>query len=164
MMRGSIERVRTSLQIEEGIDLHITSWIVQRIGWSIMFGVLLAAALGVFGNGVLSEARVSANGASLSYERFCRYENNTALELEAPDKSGSLIVRFNPEFSSVFKVEEINPEPTGQKIQDGARVDFFQVQGHGHITYYVSPRAQGSTHYEMQVNGTSFQLTQYVYP
>jgi hypothetical protein len=164
MMRDSIERVRTSLQIEEGIDLHITSWIVQRIGWGLMFGLLLAAALGFFGNGILSETSVSVDGASLSYERFCRYENSTALEIEAPDRSGSLIVRFNPEFSNVFKVEQINPEPSGQKILDGNRVDIFHVHGRGHITYYLSARTQGSTNYEMLVNGTMFRLAQYVYP
>lgn len=163
-MKDSVERVQTTLQIEEDIDLHITSWSMQRIGWCMMLAILVSAALGLFGNGVLSEKKLSVNGASISYERFSRYENNTALEIEASDLNGATSVRFDPEFARSFKVEKINPEPSGQKIQGGARIDSFRVEGRGQITYFISPRQRGRRTYGLQVNDSEFRVTQYVYP
>jgi hypothetical protein len=163
-MRHSVERVKTSLQIDEDIDLHIRSWVGQRIGWALMFALLISAALGLFGNGALSEMKVSSNGAFLSYERFSRYESNTALEIEASGMGGSISVRLDPEFSRSFKVEKINPEPSGQSIQDGTRIDSFMVGGRGHITYFISPRTRGRSTYTMRVNDSEFRLTQYIYP
>ena len=163
-MRDSVERVHTSLQIDEDIDLHIRSWIGQRIGWALMFALLASAGLGLFGNGIVSEMNLSVNGTSVSYERFSRFESNTALEIETSDINGSISVRLDPEFARSFKVERINPEPSGEKLQDGTLIDSFTVEGRGHVTYFISPRAQGRTTYTLQVNESEFQLTQYIYP
>jgi hypothetical protein len=163
-MKHSVERIRTSLQIEEDIDLHIRSWIIQRIGWGLMLIFLVLAALGLFGNGFLSEQHVSADGASLTYERFSRYENNTALEIETSARRKSISIHFDPGFAQTFKVEKINPAPSGQKIQDGVRIDSFAVEGRAHITYFLSPRIYGDAAYVLQVNESRFQLAQYIYP
>ena len=69
-MKGKVERIQTSLQIDEDIDLHIKSWWWQRVGWGFMLSFLLLAISGLFGNGVLSERTLGKGSTSLTYDRL----------------------------------------------------------------------------------------------
>ena len=80
-MDQEIEKVKTSLEIDEDIDLHLKGWIAQRIGWVSMLAFLIASALGVFGTGVLSAVTSKKEAKTLIFERFNRYENEGNLQL-----------------------------------------------------------------------------------
>lgn len=163
-MKEEIERIKTSLEIDEDIDLHIKSWTVQRIGWAFMLAVIVLALLGLFGNGVLSERNIVADSTTLIYERFARYENNTPIEVEALNAAGSLTVKFSPAFGEWFKVEQINPEPVEQRVDDGSTVYTFKSGGKAHATFYVSPRKQGQLEYSVRVNAHDFHPATFIYP
>lgn len=163
-MNKKIERIKTSLQIDEDIDLHVTSWVIQRVGWGLMLVVIALAMLGLFGNGVLSEKQVVADDASLRYERFARYESNTSIEVKAMNPPGSLVVAFSAAFARSFKVEQINPEPAEQKIESGSTVYVFKTRGTGEATFFVSPRRRGYVKYDVRVNDTAFHPVSLIYP
>lgn len=64
------------LQISEDMEFQRRSWIVQRTGWAIFALVILLAALGVSGDGMLSSARAGQEdgGLWLEFPRFGRFE------------------------------------------------------------------------------------------
>ena len=64
------------LQIDEDMEFQRRSWIVQRIGWAIFALVILLAALGLFGDGILSDTKAGQEEGALwlEYPRFERFE------------------------------------------------------------------------------------------
>jgi hypothetical protein len=76
------------LQIDEDPDAQRRHWIAERVGWTVITLVILAALLGLFGSGWLSEASVGTpEGAlRLEYSRFGRFLAPTTLRLHlGPD-------------------------------------------------------------------------------
>ena len=164
LMNKAIERIKTSLEIEEDINLHITGWIVQRIGWFLMLVFLLSAALGLFGNGVLSHKRITTSGVTLQYEKFTRFENDTEIEIQADSQNGFIEVALSDQFTRHFKIDRIIPEPGDQKIIQRAKVFVFPAAGKGEITFFVMAREKGRLHTAISINGIDFQYTNFIYP
>jgi hypothetical protein len=163
-MEEKIERIKTSLDIEEGLDLHLRSWAIQRIGWGLIFVVIAFALLGLFGNGVLSEMTLHAGGVSLRYERFIRFENDTPIEVTVSGSNDNMTVAFSHDFAEAFKVENINPEPAGQRLENGSMVYLFKTEGTGQATFFVSARRRGDVEYDVRVNATELHVGSLIYP
>jgi hypothetical protein len=79
------------LPVEDEISLHRKGWIVQRIGWVLMFGFLIAALLGLFGEGPLSSKKLQAGNVSVQYERFGRYEHGMEIRLQSTGENISTV-------------------------------------------------------------------------
>src|SRR5687768_8105632 len=78
--QNKIERVKHTMELDDKIDLQIRGWKVQRIGWVVILALMLAAALGVFGEGVISKKQVDLGNAQVTYDRFFRYEAQMKLQ------------------------------------------------------------------------------------
>jgi hypothetical protein len=163
-MKNRPERVQTSLQINEDIDFHSKGWIIQRVGWALMFIFILCAALGLFGNGVLSHRNVTKDGTTVFYERFGRHQSNTRVEIDANGRNGKIEVVLSGNFTESYKIERIVPEAAEQKIQHGSKVYVFTAEGQGHVTFFVNALKQGTITSTVAVNGTGFNLESYIYP
>lgn len=77
------------LDLREDLGLQRRIWIVERIAWVLMGGVLVFALFGGFGDGLLSDARARAPGGTfeLAYERLTRHEVPTRLTFRlAPEE------------------------------------------------------------------------------
>lgn len=163
-MAEKVERVKTSLQINEDIDLHVTGWVVQRIGWAVMLTILILSALGLFGNGVLSDRKVAKKGISVAYQRFCRYETETEMEITAQAAGRMIEVILPAAFVEMYNIKSVQPEPETQRIKNGSAVYAFGAEGTGRITIFLSPRKQGDVHPVITVNDTDFELSAFIYP
>jgi hypothetical protein len=163
-MLEKIERVKTSLQIQEDIDLHIRGWIFQRIGWLLMLMILISSVLGLFGNGLFSEKLIIRNGSSLTFEQFARRDNETEIEILVPHSSGKIQVALSPAFTEIFKVEHIAPEPREQMLKNGFTVYEFAAEANAQLTFFLTTRKAGRIHSTVQVNDTEFELKQFIYP
>src|SRR5688500_14447045 len=124
-MTERVERVKTSLEIEEDLNLHIKGWILQRAGWGFMLLILISAVLGLFGNGILSENVIIKEGSSVLFERFTRRNNEAEMEIISQHSSGIIEVCLSPRFTESFKVENIIPEPKDQMVKNGLTVYEF---------------------------------------
>ena len=164
VMNKKIERVKTALQIDDNINLHITGWILQRIGWGLMFIFLVCAALGLFGQGVLSRAQISHAGITIKYERFFRREAKMELEIISTRSMNGLQVVLPPDFTRNFEVEGILPQPAEQKISEGSVVMSFAAQGAGEIAFFLKPRQAGNSTATIKINETDFKISQFIYP
>lgn len=163
-MRTKIERIKTSLQIDEDIDLHILGWLLQRIGWCIMLAFLLCASLGLFGSGVFSEKSVTREGASVKYERFTRYQSDREVKIRSKSRRGNIEVELPDAFTRNFKIEDMMPEPRQQKILNGSSIYTFSAEGDGEVTFFVSARERGSVKTAVLVNGIEYSFQTYIYP
>lgn len=160
----AIERVKTSLQIDEDLELHVKGWIFQRIGWALMLLFLILAALGVFGDGMLSGKILTSAGTSVLFEEYLRRDNDTEVEILAPYKDGRLLVVFSPVFTESFKVDRIVPRPAEERTTNGSTVYAFAGEKLGKLTLFLTARKAGRTRITVQVNGIDFEMKQYVYP
>ena len=63
--KGTVEVVKTELQIEEDIRLQEKGWRFQRWGWAFIFSMVILAALGLFGDGIISKRTEKIGGAEV---------------------------------------------------------------------------------------------------
>jgi len=71
------------LDINQDLAFQRRSWSLQRIGWGLIALVLIAALLGLFGHGPLSEATTDDPSLPirLAYERFGRFGSPLVLRI-----------------------------------------------------------------------------------
>jgi hypothetical protein len=111
------------LELEQDLAFQRREWFVQRAGWWGLSLFVLAAALGLFGNGLLSHARAGEQGASLwvEYERFVRVGAMDRLLVHLgpkPADADTREVRFNRAYFEDLRVERITPEPERTLVGD----------------------------------------------
>ncbi len=62
-----VERVKTELEIEEHLSMQERGWRVQTIGMYFIFAMVVAAAAGLYGDGVISKKRVTKNATVIEH-------------------------------------------------------------------------------------------------
>lgn len=137
-MAGS--RQDAGLEMDDEMEFQQRSWKVQRVSWLVMLLVVVAAALGLFGNGPLANATAGSKGSPLyiEYSRFVRQYAPQALAIEVsgagitPDSTAD--VWLDRHWLAANDITSITPEPQ-TSWNDGDR------------TYYrfrMAPDARGS--------------------
>jgi hypothetical protein len=106
----------------------------QRVGWAVLALIVLAALVGLFGPGPLSQvSRRDASGLlQVEYERFARYAGDTSVELQVlpvPDQPGTALVWISSEYLSSMQVQQVQPEPDTWTGVGGGVVLAFPVSG-----------------------------------
>lgn len=163
--KDSIEIVKTDLEIDEELEAHKRGWSAQKAGLVLIFGLLLLAAAGVFGNGPASKTRITKEQITIESERFYRHGARMELKIHVVDaKADGVTVTFPNEYLQKFRVESILPEPKENKSTDGEVSYTFQGNGKMDITFHLSPGTQGTITGEVFVNEKPFQLKTFVYP
>lgn len=110
------------LDLEEDLTLQRREWRWQRVGWVVLFGIVGAALLGVFGDGPLSYAQAvsGVNGPagapvlSVDYQRFTRAGKSTRIAIRLAGHSpqdGDLELEVERTFYDHAQIERITPEP-----------------------------------------------------
>jgi hypothetical protein len=163
--REGVEKVRTDLEIDEQLPRQIRGWKVQSVGLIFIFALLFSAAIGLFGDGVVSKRKASQASASIEYERFFRHDARMNLKVEAsnPDNR-DVVVSFPTSYLQKFNVESIVPEPAMNKTQNGYVNYVFEGDGAMQITFYFIPQETGKTHGTLRVNDEEFIVNHFIYP
>lgn len=151
------------LPVEDDISLHRKGWIIQRIGWVLMFVFLIAALLGLFGEGPLSRKKIKAGNITLEYERFCRYEHGIEIRLQSEGEN-IYTVSIPQKYLKSFRVGDIVPEPQKQTATPGYINYQFEGSQNNVITFYVSPVQRSNVEEVFRVNANSFTIKQTIYP
>ena len=162
-MDNQVEVIKHPIPIDEALDLHKKGWVIQRVGWVLIFLFMLSALLGLFGEGPLSSKTVTADNIKISYDRFGRFEHETVLKLESSGKDiGS--VSLSEEYIRNFKVTKIVPEPGDPVVSAGYINYTFPGQGNRHIIFYLDPTGYGNNKGNIKINNNTFLLAQTIYP
>jgi hypothetical protein len=116
MEGASMTSSEPELEIEQDITFQRREWAIQRVGWWVLAFFVVAAALGLFGNGPISHARAGGPGAPLwlEYERFVRASAPSRLTLHLGSPAASNVtqeIRINRPFFDGIRIERIIPVP-----------------------------------------------------
>jgi hypothetical protein len=109
-------------------------WKVERIGWSVMFLVILAALTGLTGRGgPFATAEVRAGAAEITYPRVARWQTAAELSVRFPAATGEKGTILLPsDFVSSFSVESVSPQPSKVVASaDGMLYEFDLEAGAG---------------------------------
>jgi hypothetical protein len=163
-MKSDFENITPQLEINEHAESHKQGFKIQRIGMFAIIAFVLLAALGLFGDGVLSKRSASSKSAMIEYQRFYRFEARMEIKIELLAFGNSNVVSFPKEYLKEFQIESITPSAESTNFK-GSRSEFvFNGPGNGIITFYLVPRKVGNVEGEILVNGESFTLSHFIYP
>jgi hypothetical protein len=162
--KQSIENVRHNLQLDENLEQHKKGWLIQKIGWAILYAGLVLAILGLFGSGPLSYKTQSANGNSIKYERFLRYEGEAEMTFDISEAKDSITLQIPQQYMEYIHVQSISPLPLGNQTIDGQTTYFFRGQGAASIHCTLMAKKPGSVTSTIVVNKTPFTIAHQIYP
>lgn len=149
--------------VEDEIALHKKGWVVQRAGWMVMLLFLLAALLGLFGEGPLSAKKAKAGNIEVDYQRFCRYEHHVELKLSSA--GGNITVASLPQaYVEKFKIDKIIPTPSGEAASPGYVNYFFNGTQNDKVRFYMVPSKKGSAGGMIKINDHTVSIQQFIYP
>ena len=126
------------MPLEVASDERFDRWIhrVQRVCWALMALAVAAAALGLFGNGVLGEATAASAGTpalTVRYDRLARYLSPQELVVEVrspPDTApGMLEIAVSRGFLADVRLNGVTPEPQEVAVEGDRYVYRFPVDG-----------------------------------
>lgn len=144
--------------------------IFERVGWVFIALMVVAAMLGLFGKGYLSEAALKNEHFHMKYERFLHFGDLTSLEIEVmPEKgeSGVVAIAFSNAYMHRFRIERIQPDP--ESSAHGDQILFwFTATGTGEpvkVQFRMEPQKIGALEGKIFVNGEDgYVFRQFVYP
>lgn len=155
------------LEVDEDLEFQQREWNVQRVAWGVMGAVVLAAMLGAFGRGPLSNASVERDGLRLDYERFGRAQNPTTLRFHfiaaAQETSRVLISR---KYLDAVRIENITPQPQNVEVDgDWLIYSFLTRQGTAAATFRLKPEKLGALSGEARLaQREPISFGQFIYP
>jgi len=163
----------SDLHIEQDLAFQRRTWAVQRIGWCLMFLLLMAAVAGLFSSGPLSSERIEdpEGRIAVEYERFARYMAPTSLSLVLePSATGQdrIVIRMNQALSENWDLEHIHPQPERMSAApDGMNLEFVIAERGkpAMIRFGIKPQTIGNLRGEIGVAGHEpARFNQFVYP
>ena len=160
------------LELEDDTTFYRRELLMRRIGTVALSLLLLAALVGLFGSGPLSNAVArSQNGAvEVRYERFTRAQAGTTLRLtlrSAAVVDGVVQISVNNAFADKVKIEEVLPDPTRVAVSQEKYVfDVASIQPDGTLEVVVryQPESLGTLSIVLGVGAEQVRFWQLVYP
>jgi hypothetical protein len=163
MSRHQIETVKPEIDIDEEIRLQKKGWLVQRVGWVLLFALVLLAAFGLFGNGILSKRTVVTGSIKTQYERFGRHEHETPVKFESTSENITM-VSVPQQYLKEFKLSKVVPEPETQTSSNGYINYAFRGENNYNVTLYFDPLEFGHASGVIKVNSYNLPFQQFIYP
>lgn len=158
-----------ALEIHEDQKFQERAWLVQRIGWALMFLVLLAALAGIFGGGYLSRVTAESENLKIEYDRFPRRLGTTMLKAQVTkaDSDGFARLWLDLSYMERFEIQEITPEPDNVRIEAGRLLYAFRAQPGtpAEATFRLKAERPGSLHGRAgATGGSAVEIRHFIYP
>ena len=149
---------------------HRLGWMLERVGWALMVAVVLAAAVGLFGNGLFSTAAVASADGSLvaQYQRYWRARSPAALEVSWPAEAGETTIWITGAYLDNFELSGVSPEPAAVAI--GAERSYYtfnvrEATATAHVSFRLEAKHGGSFEGTIgRVGGGELTIEQFVFP
>jgi hypothetical protein len=161
------------LQIDEDMRFQRLDWAAERAAWSFLSLVILAALLGLFSRGPLSEAEArDADGAlRITYERFLRHGTASSLDIEVTSlvtQAEQVKLRLRGPMLRDLQIQTMSPEPVESHLAEDGWITTFPVGDKGRtslIRMEIRPEGLGTLEGEIAIEGRQpVRLSTFVYP
>lgn len=157
---------------DEVMRHHRAAWRVERAGWAVMGLMLLAALLGLFGDGPMSRAHSgSARSLGIEYDRLVRSSAPTQYRFvvnPALATRGQLVLRFDRALVERMELESIVPEPEHQSAGADHTDFLFRIEPGAapvHIDVRYRPATFGWQRGRISIAGAhTLVIGQFAYP
>ncbi|EFE95088.1 hypothetical protein [Serratia odorifera] len=120
------EKQSRQTPVTEDIPLLRLSWLLEKLGYVLMFSVVIAALAGVFADGILSDTRQqNVNGTlTVDYQRFARQGAQSQWRVKIKDDGdGPLTLMVSDSLTASYLIENIQPQSV-QVTQRGNEILF----------------------------------------
>jgi hypothetical protein len=153
------------LDIDEKLKDHILGWKVQTGGIIFIFLIVLSAALGLYGDGILSKRTISSLGNIIAYDYFTRLENRMPLKvMVAPTPPDRAVISFSNHYLEKFRIEAIVPEPSDVNVSEANIHYTFKSKGDFTVVFYLVPQDFGSVEGTLSINDHSLKINHFIFP
>lgn len=156
-----------SLEIDEDFPHHKSAWKVKRVGWAILFILVVLALAGYTGGGLSSDRTVTNAQISVTYQRIARRSSEVPFKILIPSEEADTIkVQFTSDYLSDMVVKNINPMPVLTSSGQGIFNYYFKNarMGQTQLVFYLKPEKFGSFHFNVRVNDSELSLNQLILP
>lgn len=170
-MNTEVKRIG-DLEIQQDLDYQRIEWRCERVGWVLMLLTLLAAALGLFGGGVLSGATATNADQTIrvEYERFLHIHSESSIKIDLAASltdQGEVRLHLNREFCDAVQQLRATPVLHWEAGADG-QVLVVRVADRGQplrIYLYFDPDRIGTVVGRIGTSeGDPVQFQQFSYP
>ncbi|MFM8321656.1 MAG: hypothetical protein ACKOC5_12150 [Chloroflexota bacterium] len=158
------------LEIEQDETFQQRDWKLERAGWLVIALLLALAALGLFGEGLLSRRQIDAGVLQMEYQRFVRYGAAAELRVTlAPGaaQDGQAQIALDRRYLGHFQLEQVLPEPSSVDVQ-GHQVVFRFAWSRPEQPFIASflliPQRVGRVQSSLAAAGGQADIWQFVYP
>ena len=159
------------LEISEDMDFQRKEWSVERWGWIFMLVVIIAALLGLFGQGPLSSASAESGALRVRYNRFERLLAPTQLTVRLNQdnaQNGEIRLHIDQALIQAYTVENLFPEPDRVEASPNQYIYVFKTAQGGQppdIVFNLQPSRMGPVSGQVGLeNGPAVRLSQFIYP
>lgn len=128
--------------------------------------ILVAAVLGLFGEGPLAHAKKSSPGGGLTvdYDRFVRTAASTFLNVQVQRSQAPIRLEISSGYLDKMSIGQINPEPDSEQQTSNHLILTFDQKPPAQIQVYVVPQKIGVRGGTLTVGGERVRIQQFVYP
>lgn len=155
-------------RFDEDLGFVRKMWLAERIGWTLLTTILLAALLGAFGTGLFSTVEtVGPNGAySVSYNRFERVQSPVTLRVRPAHTGRRTVVWISASYLHRVTVNSILPEPESMTLDaDRVLFSFATASPGGAIRFELEGGSAGPVAGELGVDdAAAVPIRQFFYP
>jgi hypothetical protein len=160
------------LQIDEHAAWDRADWLIQRVGWAVLAVIVALGLLGLFGNGLLTEATVGSQseGLWMEYPRVVRLGAPVTIDVHVDGRfveGGEVTISLSEGYLDSVRLEGISPEPDSVTTRQDVIEYMFRVEGGGGVAvaFYVKAQELGSMSGTVAVaGGGSERFRQFVLP
>lgn len=168
-MSPTADQKYRGLDIEEEMHVKRLTWRGEVIEYAVLLAVVVAALLGLFGNGWLSDREVrTESGFTVRWERFQRHERPTILEVELTagnDDRGQLT--FSDSLLERWTIESVEPQPTSQTPNETSVTYVFPMAPNaktGRVVFELMPKRVGRGTVRLSDGTDAVSVNALVYP
>jgi hypothetical protein len=118
----------------EDIGFQEKEWTVERVFWVVTAVFLVAALVGLFGIGPVSETTATSpdDTVTVEYDRFIRHVGTTTMTIAVDDSTvqdGKVTLSISRELADGWRIENISPAPSTESSSRQALIYEFDVLG-----------------------------------
>jgi hypothetical protein len=159
----NIEVINHDIELDEQLPLQEKGWAVQKVGLAVIFTIMFAGLIGVFGSGWVSKRHPSIGNVKANYEGFFRYETEMKILVESGMHVSSIALPQH--YIKEFRTLRFEPEPFNNHTEEGEVVFNFLPDNNRIITLYLIPKTYGSVKGALKINQEySLPLRHFIFP
>ncbi|BCG08535.1 hypothetical protein [Buttiauxella agrestis] len=144
---------------------------LRRIGFALLLAIVIAAMVGLFSRGYISDARIVNDSGTLriDYEKYSRLMSDVDMKITSSQiRENRNRIILGGDFMDSFRIDTLQPQPDKMYSLNGKMVLEYSVSAPGSeqtLWLSLTPMKFGATHSTVAIdNGPEITLHQFIYP